>query len=70
MRKVRALCMHCNKTSVLFVGADELDEHRYASTELCHCLLPLFHKNPPPAFLAQYNAIPVLCRKSPNGYAH
>ncbi len=68
MRKVRALCMHCNKTSVLFVGQDELREHRYASTQLCYCLLPLFHKDPPPEFLAQYNANPVSCRQSPNGH--
>lgn len=67
MRKVRGLCMFCGKRSILFVGVDELTEHRYRPSELCACGLPPYHQNPSPQFLQEYNARPVPCR---NGRAN
>lgn len=69
MQKVRALCMFCDQTALLFVGADELEEHRYTAAELCTCGLPAYHHDPPPEFSLQYNATPVPCRPNPNGRA-
>ena len=62
MRKVQGICMLCNRTSIFFVGADELEQHRYGSIDLCSCGLPIYHKEPSPEFCRQYNAVPVECR--------
>ncbi len=67
LRQVKALCMSCGKNSIFFVGADELDEHRYSPIQLCQCGLPYDHQSPPREFLQQYNAAPVPCRPSTNG---
>lgn len=67
MRQVKALCMLCGKNSIFFVGADELEEHRYGPVQLCQCGLPYDHKSPTREFLQQYNAAPVVCRPNPNG---
>ena len=62
MRKVHALCMECHREGILYVGADELAEHRYSTFDLCQCGLPHYHQNPSPQFIQQYNARPVPCR--------
>lgn len=67
MVKVRATCMDCGKRSILFVGQDELDEHRYAPLDLCLCGLPHYHEAPSPKFIQQYNAAAVVCRPHNNG---
>lgn len=66
MRKMEGLCMVCNRTTIFFVSADELDVQRYSDVELCRCGLPAWHQNPSPEFIAQYNAHPVPCRTLPN----
>ena len=67
MRKVRGLCMLCARTSVFFVGADELEEHHYNNVLLCLCGLPAYHEEPTIEFCAQYKAFPVACRPNQNG---
>lgn len=67
IRKVSGLCMECASVSMLYVGSDELNEHRYRPIDLCMCGLPHYHKNPTPQFLQQYNARPVPCR---NGHTN
>lgn len=67
IRKVNGLCMECASGSILYVGADELAEHRYHPAALCACGLPYYHKQPSPQFLQQYNARPVPCR---DGHTH
>ncbi len=67
MVKVRATCMDCGKRSILFVGKDELTEHRYAPINLCLCGLPYYHQSPDPKFIQQYNAQSVVCRPHNNG---
>lgn len=67
MRKIRGTCMECGKRSIFFVGADELEEHRYSPALLCQCGLPHYHKNPSREFLQQYSAAAIPCRPSPNG---
>ncbi len=67
MVKVRATCMECGKRSILFVGLDELAEHRYAPIDLCLCGLPHYHEAPSSGFLHQYNATAVICRPHHNG---